>query len=401
MASDKSTVLSGMRVVDLTSVLLGPYCTQILGDLGADVVKVEPPEGDLLRWGGKPPRSKGMGPIFMNVNRNKRSICLDLKRDDAKEVLAKLVQQADVFIHNIRAAGIERLGFSYEEVVKLKHDIVYVHCAGYGRGGAYAGRQAYDDLVQAASGAATLLSRFDGNDDPRYLPSLIADKSTGLHAAYATLAAIIHRLRTGEGQFVEVPMMESFTSFVMLEHLFGATFDPPTGPIGYRRVLNPNRRPYKTKDGYLGIVPYSDSQWEEFFRLGGKPEVFKDPKFATFTERTKHIQELYALIEEVAASKTTQEWLDVLDKANIPAMKVTDLDDVLDDEHLNSVDFFRKMDHHSEGKYISMRHPIGFEKSPAKTERHPPGLGENGAEILMELGYSEDESSSLLKKQSS
>lgn len=400
MASDKSTVLSGMRVVDLTSVLLGPYCTQILGDLGADVVKVEPPEGDLLRWGGKPPQTKGMGPIFMNVNRNKRSICLDLKRDDAKEVLKKLVQQADVFIHNIRAAGIERLGFSYDEVAKLKHDIVYVHCAGYGQGGAYAGRQAYDDLVQAATGAATLLSRFDGNDDPRYLPSLIADKSTGLHAAYATLAAIIHRLRTGEGQFVEVPMMESFTSFVMLEHLFGATFDPPTGPIGYRRVLNPNRRPYKTKDGYLGIVPYSDSQWEEFFCLGGKPEVFKDARFATFTERTKHIQDLYALIEEVAASKTTQEWLYVLDKANIPAMKVTDLNEVLDDEHLNSIDFFQKMDHHSEGRYISMRHPIGFEKSPAQTKRHPPGLGENGAEILMEIGYSEGEATSLLERQS-
>ncbi len=400
MTSSQTSILSGIRVIDLTSVLLGPYCTQILGDLGADVVKVEPPQGDLLRWGGKSPNKKGMGPIFMNVNRNKRSICLDLKNEEAKEVLRKLIQTADVFIHNVRAAGIERLGFWYDQVREIKPDILYVHCAGYGAGGAYEGRQAYDDLVQAATGTATLLTRFDGNEAPRYLPSLVADKSTGLHAAYATLAGIIHKLRTSEGQFIEVPMMESFTSFVMLEHLFGATFDPPTGPVGYRRVLNPNRRPYRTKDGYLGIVPYSDEQWEEFFRLGGRPGVFDDPKFATFAERTKNIQELYALIEEVAGTKTTDEWVDLLAKANIPAMKVTDLDDVLDDAHLESVDFFQKKDHHTEGPYLSMKHPIQFEKSETSVRYHPPVLGENGLEILKELGYSEQDAERMLSAQS-
>ncbi len=395
MGTEKQAVLSGIRVVDLTSVLLGPYCTQILGDLGADVIKVEPPEGDLLRWGGKSPKTEGMGPIFMNVNRNKRSICLDLKQDRAKEALVKLIESADVFIHNIRAAGIKRLGFWYDDVKKVNPNIVYVHCAGYGAGGAYEGRQAYDDLVQAATGTATLLPRFDGNEAPRYLPSLVADKATGLHAAYASLAGIIHRLRTGEGQFIEVPMMESFTSFVMLEHLFGSTYEPPTGPVGYRRVLNPNRRPYRAKDGFLGIVPYSDAQWEEFFRLGGRRDVFKDERFATFAARTKHIQELYALIEKVVATKTVAEWLDLLAEANIPAMKVTDLNDVLDDEHLSSVDFFQILEHPSEGAYRSMRHPIYFESSPASVRRDPPRLGQDGTAILMELGYSETDAKSI------
>ena len=401
MPSDQLSPLSGIRVVDLTSVLLGPYCTQILGDLGADVIKVEPPQGDLIRWGGKSPNKKGMGPIFMNVNRNKRSICLDLKRDDAKKVLRDLVQTADVFIHNIRAAGMERLGFWYDQVLEIKPDILYVHCSGYGAGGKYEGRQAYDDLVQAATGTATLLSRFDGNDEPRYLPTLLADKSTGLHAAYATLAGLIHKLRTGEGQFVEVPMMESFTSFVMTEHLFGSTFVPPTGPIGYRRVLNPNRRPYRTKDGHLGIVPYSDAQWEEFFRLGGRPNVFQDPRFSTFEERTKHIQELYALIEEVAETKTTDEWLALLGEANIPAMKVTDLNDMLEDAHLQSVGFFQEKDHHTEGAYLSMKHPVTFEKSKTDVRHHPPVLGENGLEILQELGYSKQDAENLLVGQMS
>ena len=396
MSSEQTSILSGMRVLDLTSVLLGPYCTQILGDLGADVIKVEPPQGDLIRWGGKAPKTKGLGPIFMNINRNKRSICLDLKDDDAKQVLRDLVQTADVFIHNVRAAGIERLGFWYDQVREIKPDIVYVHCAGYGAGGAYEGRQAYDDLVQAATGTATLLSRFDGNEEPRYLPSLVADKSTGLHAAYATLAGIIHKLRTGEGQFIEVPMMESFTSFTMLEHLFGATFVPPTGNIGYRRVLNPNRRPYKTKDGYLGIVPYSDAQWEEFFRMGGRNDVFDDPKFATFEARTKNIQALYALIEEVSSTKTTDEWIDLLAKANIPAMKVTDLDDIIDDEHLSSVDFFQRKQHPTEGQYLSMKHPVTFEKAATPVRHHPPAIGANSREILEELGYAAEKISKVI-----
>ncbi len=386
--------LAGIKILDMTSVLLGPYATQILGDMGADVIKVENPGGDIIRYGG-PSRSKGMGPIYMTVNRNKRSLVLDLKKDSAKKILKDLIKQSDVFIHNVRQGGISRLGFDYDNVKALKPDILYVHAVGYGSKGAYEGRQAYDDLVQSASGAANLLGRLDGNPEPRYIPALIADKTTGLHAVYAVLAGLFHRERTGEGQRIEVPMLESFVSFLMAEHLYGHTFDPPMSHTGYTRVINPNRKPYKTKDGYLGIMPYSDDQWAEFFRLGGKGEVWDDPRFSTFDERTKNIKALYGLIGETTETKTTDEWADLLEKANIPAMRVNDLDDLASDEHLTSVGFFERRDHPTEGPWVSMKPPVDFEKSPCSIRRDPPRLGIDGEEILSELGYSEDDIATL------
>lgn len=382
--------LDGIKIIDLTSVLLGPYATQILGDMGADVIKVEGPGGDIIRGAG-PHGDKGMGPIFLNANRNKRSLVLDLKKDSAKKALAKLIEGADVFIHNVRLAGIARLGFDYEAVKAIKPDIIYVHACGYGAGGAYDGRQAYDDLVQAVSGGAWLQAKIDGSDEPRYFPSLMADKVTGLHAVYAVMGAVIHKLRTGEGQFVEVPMHEVFTSFLYSEHLFGHTFVPPEDQMGYSRVLNPNRKPYKTKDGFIAILPYNDNHIKKFFELGGRADVMQDPRFSSYEARAANVEALYGIIDEVAGLKTTDEWLKLLHEHHVPSMKVGHFEEILEDEHLQSVGFFEEVTHPTEGAMLNMKHPVKFAASPAGTARLAPNLGEHNVEVLEEAGFSAEE----------
>lgn len=386
--------LDGIRVVDMTSVLFGAYTSQILGDLGADIIKIEAPGtrpdngGDIFRYTGKSARTSAMGPIFMHYNRNKRSALLDLKAPADAEAMRRLLAGADVFITNVRMEGLRKLGFDYEGVKALKPDIVFVHCAGYGSDGPYAKKQAYDDLIQAAAGGTDLMSRVDGNPAPRYQPSLIADKSSGLFAAYATMAALFHRERTRQGQFVEVPMFECFSYLNMTENLYGHTFDPPTGDYGSSRVLNPNRKPYPTKDGYLAILPYSDAQWDDFFEIGGMPPgtFTENPRYSTYALRTQHIAEIYAMIGNIAKTKTTQEWVVALTARNVPCMKVNRLDDVIDDEHLKAVNFFERRQHPSEGAYISLRHPVRFSATPATVRRDPPRLGEHTAEVLAEVG---------------
>lgn len=406
--------LAGVRIIDCTSVVLGAYATQILGDLGADVIKIESPSGegspggDILRWGGKSPVGPGMGPLYMTYNRNKRSVLLDLKDEAARKALMTLIEGADVFASNIRYAGMERLGIDYESVRKVNPGIVYVHAAGFGSDGAYAGLQAYDDLIQAASGGADLLPRVNaraGLEDehfrrPAYLPSLVADKTTGLHMVYAVLAALFHKQRTGEGQFVEVPMLECFTSFTMSENLYGHCFEPPVGGYGYSRVLNPNRRPFRTKDGYLAIVPYSDRQWDDFFALGGRPGLLQqDARFNSYTKRTENVLALYEIVEEVAQTRTTEEWIALLKEKNIPAMRVNRLDDVTSDPHLTSIGFFERHEHPSEGTYVAMKHPVAFDKSPAAHRHHPPTLGGDTEAVLREAGLSEAEIAALTPKQ--
>ncbi len=382
--------LSGVTVVDMTSVLFGAFTSQILGDLGADVIKVEAPGsrpdngGDIFRYTGKSAKTQGMGPMFMHYNRNKRSVLLDLKDpEDAKKMTA-LIKGADIFITNVRMAALKKLGFDYDSVCAFKADCIFVHCAGFGAGGAYESRQAYDDLIQAASGAADLMPQVDGEPEPRYLPTLIADKSSGLFAAYGTMAALYHREKTGQGQFVEVPMFECFTYFNMTENMYGQTFKPPTGSYGYSRVFNKNRHPYKTKDGYLAILPYSDTQWDSFFELGGMgPGTFtKNPKFSTYTKRTENIEEVYGMIKEVALTHTTDEWCQLLAEHNVPCMKVNRLEDVVEDPHLQDVGLFEQREHPTEGAYISMRHPVKFSKSPASIRRDPPLLGEHSDELI-------------------
>ena len=404
---DKPTgPLAGVKIIDLTTVVLGAYATQILGDLGADIVKVETPApksgqgGDIMRWAGKTPSDgtskynkradkPGLGPIFMTINRNKRSVMLDLKNAQALDALKKLIEGADALMSNVRYEGLSRLGLSYEDVKKINPDIVYVHAAGYGATGPYAGFPAYDDLVQATSGMADLLPRVDNDDTPRYLPTLVADKATGLHMVYATLAALFHKQRSGQGQFVEVPMLESMVSFLMAEHLYGHVFEPPTGHFGYSRVLSPDRKPYKTKDGYVAIMPYSDKQWDDFFELGGKPGLLHtDARFSTYEARTSNIRALYALIEEVTKEKTTADWLEALRAKDIPTMPVNRLDDLMTDPHLSEVGFFAPYTHPIEGPYYNMAHPVSFSMTPANIRHHAPALGADTKDILVEAGLS-------------
>jgi len=382
----KQGPLSGYKIIDLTSVVLGPYCTQLLGDLGADVIKIETPSGDIMRHAG-PHVNKGMGPIYLTINRNKRAMALDLSKEGAKQILHELVKDADGFVHNIRAGGMKRLGFDYESVKAINPEIIYCHAVGFGSDGHYAERQAYDDLVQAVSGASFMIPMQDGTTEPRYFPGLIADKTTGLHAAYAILAAFLHKERTGKGQFVEVPMMECMVSFTMAENLYGHTFVPPRPPIAYSRSINPMRKPYKTKDGYIALMPYSDDNWYQFFKLGGREHLMKDERYSTYTARTNHITDLYQEAEIIALERTTDEWMVVLAEKNVPCMRVHTLDSVLDDPQLRETGFLEERDHPSEGRYLAMNNPISFSESPAQIERDPPLLGQDNAEILNELGF--------------
>ena len=387
-AKAPSGPLAGIKIVDMSSVVLGPFATLIFGDLGADVVKVEAGQkgkaGDMMRYAGASPTGD-LGPIYTALNRNKRSIVLDVKTPDGKAALTALLKDADVFFHNVRLAGMDRLGFGYEAVKAINPGIIYVHCAGFGTGGEYEHRQAYDDLIQGASGFAALNAMRSGGA-PEYAPSLVADKTVGLFATYATLAALFHRERTGRGQFVQVPMMESFTFFNMVENLYGETFIPGNGRLAYTRSINANRKPYPTQDGYIGLVPYSDEQWAEFFEIGGRPEVFQDPRFSTYAARTENINDLYAMIEEVAATKTTDEWLTLLDAANIPAMRYNTMEAVLTDPHLTQVGFFQERVHPQAGAYRALKHPVTFSDSPASIRLDPPCLGADTETVLESLG---------------
>jgi crotonobetainyl-CoA:carnitine CoA-transferase CaiB-like acyl-CoA transferase len=365
----------------------------LLADQGADVIKVEDPGsrrgdgGDIMRWTGHPPEgAAGMGPIFLAINRNKRSIVLDMKSESGKRALRRLIKSCDVLASSVRYEGMKRLGLSYEEVAAIRPDIIFAHAAGYGSDGPYAGEPAYDDLIQSASGMADILPRTDGNPTPRILPTLVADKIAGLFLSQAVTAALLHRERTGEGQFVEVPMFECVTSFLLVEHLFDSTFLPPTGQWGYERVINPNRKPHRTKDGYIGLLPYTDKQWDQFFQAAGYGDLIQsDPRFADYASRAKHVHELYGMIEKAAATKTTQEWLDILKPLSIPAVKTNTLDDLPEDVHLKAVGFFETYRHPDVGVYRQVKPPVKFAKSPSNIRRHPPKLGEHTDEVLAEV----------------
>jgi len=376
---DGGAMLSGLRVVDLSTVVFGPYCTQILADFGAEVIKVEAPGGDGFRHAGKPAKTVGMGPAHIALNRNKKSLVLDLKQESDRERLRKLAASADVFLHNVRAEAIGRLGFGYDDVKALNPNVIYVHCVGFGSNGPYAGLQAYDDVIQAATGTTSLLSRVDGNPRPRYLPSLIADKTAGLHAAYATMAAVIHRMRTGEGQFVEVPMFEAFANFMLKEHLFGLTFDPPTGDACYSRQVDPHRQPFPTSDGYVSIVPYRPGHAGRVIALLGDPEFAAQERFQSIEGAIRHLPELYTRISELTASKTTAEVLAIMREAEMPAMHAADVADVLNDPHLAEAGFFWRSEHPSEGVVWQMREPSRFSAWTQVEPTPAPAIGQDNA----------------------
>ena len=398
LAPEATGPLKGVRILDMTSVVFGAYATQMLGDLGADVIKIEFPGGrrggggDIMRWAGhgQPGGPEDLGPIFMTLNRNKRSMLLDLREEAAMAALKRLILTCEVFAASVRYDGLKRLGLDYEAVKAIKPDIIYVHGSGYGAGGPYAGEPAYDDLIQSAAGFADLLPRTDGDPTPRLLPSLVADKVSGHFMAQAVLAALFHKARTGEGQFVETPMLECMTSFNLAEHFFGHVYDPPTGQWAYTRVANPQRKPYRTKDGYIGLLPYTDAQWDQFFAAAGMAETFgKDPRFADYRTRVANIRELYALVDTVTPQRTTAEWLDLLKPLQIPVVRMNRLDELIDDPHLAAVGFFDRYEHPQAGGYLSMRPPLNFSATPANVRRHPPRLGEHTEELLAELMASE------------
>ncbi|MFN3516841.1 MAG: CaiB/BaiF CoA transferase family protein [Novosphingobium sp.] len=382
----KPGMLEGIRVVDLTSVVFGPYCTQILADLGAEVIKVESPgAGDPFRWSAPAPATPGMAPGFMALNRGKRSIALDLKTAADRAVMDQLLAEADLFVVNVRGKALERLQLDYASVRAIRPDIVYLHCVGFGQDGPYADLQAYDDVIQAATGTTSLLPRVDGDPRPRYLPSLIADKVAGLHAAYAALAALLHRESTGEGQQVEVPMFEAFASFMLLEHLGGQTFDPPVGPVGYARQLDPLRQPFPTADGWISIVIYTHDAWDRAFALLGDPAFIAQEKYNVPGGRGRHQAELYARLAALTPAFTTSELLERCHAAQLPAQPARDLGDVITDPHLDAVGFFRRREHPSEGIYLEQAAPVRFGASSQRDRTMPPRLDGDGAAIRAEL----------------
>ncbi|MBA68161.1 MAG: carnitine dehydratase [Rhizobiales bacterium] len=389
----QSGILEGVRVVDMTSVVFGPYATQILADLGADVIKVEAPGGDQFRYSGKPAKSRGMSPGFMALNRNKRSIKLDLKLDEDRVIMADLLKTADIFIHNVRLGAIEKLGFGPDQVQAVKDDLIYIHCVGFGSDGPYDGLQAYDDVIQAASGTATLAGRVDGKGEARYLPSLIADKVAGLHGAQAALAAYIHKLRTGESQFVEVPMFEAFTQFMLAEHLGGLTFDPPNAEVCYARQIDPDRQPFPTANGYISIVPYTPDSWRTVFDVLGDPGFLEQPGLQTVKEQFFNQHRLYQRLAELTPNRTTADWTERFRAARIPCMPVRDMAEILEDPHLKTTGFFTRREHPSEGGWYDMKSPVRY--SASTTSRHipPPRIGEHSDQIRAELGASKEQKS--------
>ena len=389
--------LAGVRVLDLTTVLVGPYCTQILAEMGADVLKVEAPEGDVVRLIG-PARHPGMGCMFLTVNRGKRSIALDLKRPEGRDALLRLARNADVLVTNIRPRAMARLGLGYDEVRAANDRIVYASVLGYGQDGPYAAQPAYDDLMQGATGIAVLNGRGGEDGTPRYVPLAMADRITGLAAVGAINAALLHRERTGEGQRVEVPMFETVAGFVLGDHLGGRVFDPPLDGGGYARLLSPGRRPYRTRDGFVCTMIYNDRQWRAFCAAAGLPDlVSEDPRFASHATRTENIDAILSMLERVFAERDTAEWVRLLEEADLPVAPAHTLDSAVRDPHLAASGFFATEEHPSEGRLVRMAPAARFSAGEASPPRPAPRLGEHGEEALREAGYGEAEIAALFE----
>ncbi len=386
--SGNKGALAGVKILDLTSVFLGPYCTQLLGDMGADIIKIESPSGDTTRYLG-PSRSQGMSGTFLNVNRNKRSCLLNLKAPGALKVLEKLLESCDVFVHNMRPEAAKRLGITYAWARDINANIIYCAMFGFGEKGRYAGQPAFDDSIQAISGIAAYQGLISGT--PGYCGTVIADKVTGIMGANAILAALYARERTGEGQAIEVPMFETMVSFVLAEHMYGAAFDPPMTPPIYPRVISRNRKPYQTSDGYLAVVPYNDKQWRQFFKLVEREDLITDVRFHDMAARTVHIDELYEILAGIMVNRTTSEWRVLLTENDIPNVPITEPHELLDDPHLNDVDFFRHAHHETEGDICMTAPPVLFSRTAADIHRMAPKLGQHTREVLMEFGFTESE----------
>ena len=381
--------LAGMTILDLTTVLMGPYATQILADMGADVIKVESPEGDIVRQLG-PGRTPGMGGMFLNANRGKRSIVIDLKNPAGRDALLRLAARANAIVYNVRPQAMARLGLGYEALAAANPAIVYVGLFGYGQSGPYAAKPAYDDLIQGASGVATLLAAA-GDRTPRYVPITMADRVVGLMAVNAIMGGLMHQLRSGTGQRIDVPMFESMAEFVLIDHLGGLTYDPPLDHGGYSRLLSRHRRPYRTRDGYICALIYNDKQWRSFADNIGQPGMLDDPRFASHAARHQHIDAIYEEVGRIFLGRSTAEWHELLERADIPVMPMHTLQSILDDPHLQAVGFFKTIEHPVEGRIRQMQVPSRWSASQPQPGSPAPTLGEHGRAILSEAGFSGEE----------
>ncbi|MFI5510288.1 CaiB/BaiF CoA transferase family protein [Mycobacterium sp. NPDC051804] len=375
--------LAGVRVIDLTAVVMGPYCTQIMADMGADVVKVEPPEGDIVRYVAEGP-APGMNGVFMNVNRGKRSVVLDLTSGEGVAALRALVETADVFIHSMRAKAVAKLGFDYDAVAAINPKIIYTNCYGYSRRGPDAERPAYDDTIQAECGLPAVQKELTG--DATYVATIMADKVTGLTALYATMMALFHRERTGEGQEVEVSMFETMASFMLVEHANGAMFDPPMGPAIYPRTVAPNRRPYRTKDGHVAALIYNDKHWNAF--IASIQPAWNCDEFATLALRAKQIDRVYGLLAQTMLERTTAEWLKLFAELEIPATPINTLDSLFDSPQLNAAGLFETVET-PQGTVRFPGVPTWFSRTPGRVAGPAPMLGEDTDDVLGELGLTD------------
>ena len=384
--------LAGVRVLDLTAVVLGPFATQILGDFGAEIIKVEPIEGDVLRSNGIS-KNPNMGSVFLAINRNKRSIALDLKSLEGREILKRLILTVDVIVHNMRVVAIEKLGFGYQAVAKYKPDIVYCAATGFGQGGPDCNKPAFDDIIQAACGLTSLNSI--GRQEPDYLPTLIADKTAGMALANAVLAALFHRQKTGQGQYVEVPMFETMVSFVLTEHLGGLTFEPAKGKAGYGRLLSGGRKPAPTKDGHIAMLPYTAEHWIALFKSAGREELVEKFNIRDRESRNANLIGIYKEMAEITRQRTTAEWMALCGALDIPATPIYDVDDLPEHPHLKAVGLFQTAEHPTEGTIRYVNPATKFALTPATVRFHAPTVGQHTAQILREAGYSEEKISSL------
>ena len=380
--------LHGITVLDTTMMMLGPYATQLLADMGAEVIKVETAEGDPLRNVG-PSRNPGMATTFLNLNRNKQSVLLDLKSPAGRVAIQKLAAEADVFVHNMRPRALERLGLGYEALKAINPSIIHAGAFGFGQRGPYADRPAYDDTIQAMCGLASLQGAFNGV--PTYQATIPADKTVAVYFCSAILAALFHRARTGEGQQVEVPMFEAMSAWTLGEHIYGAGLEPPVSAPVYPRVVSPNRKPYATKDGYVAVVAYNDQQWTRMFEGLGRPDVMKDPRFLTLADRTRNVDAFYGELADACATVTTEEALAIFAKADVPAVKLASTTDLLSDPHLEAVGLFDVREHPTEGMIRMVRSPFEFSATPTDIRSCAPGLGEQTETALRRAGCSNDE----------
>jgi crotonobetainyl-CoA:carnitine CoA-transferase CaiB-like acyl-CoA transferase len=388
-------LLNGVRIVDLTTTYLGPYATQFLGDMGADVIKIEPLNGDVGRSPG-PSRTPKMGAGFLNTNRNKRSIAIDLRYPEGRDCVLKLAAGADAVVHNMRVAAAAKLGLAYADVAAINPSIVYCYSPGFGQNGPYAAEPAYDDIIQAMSGAAALNADADGS--PRFLPSIVADKVVGLHLAFAVATGLVHRLKTGKGCTIEAPMFESMVAFLLVEHLAGLSFVPPLGPPGYERMLAKNRRPYRTRDGYIAIMPYTTQQWTRFMECVGRDDLLaldwvKDP-----VKRSANVDALYQVIADAAPRHTTAEWLRLLDERDIPCGPVNTLEALFEEPHLKQAGLFEDIAHPSEGALKRVRSPFRVLDLPRQPDLPAPRVGEESESILLEAGFGPENIEDLIKR---